>query len=119
MNDIVISTELTPYTLSRSDANSRGDLYIEIKNRSNQAKLLSIEIHSGSGLSLTKGGFVRNAAKELGVVGAGSSTSFYTSVYPYFQGAGLEQLDIIVKEHLRDYKHTVRTYRKTIQIRVI
>ncbi|MBN1159963.1 MAG: hypothetical protein JXA43_01855 [Candidatus Diapherotrites archaeon] len=116
---VIITTELTPYSITRSMKEGRATLHIDIKNGTNEDKLVSVEVRTGRGLSITKGGLVREKAQELGVLKARGAVDFYTELYPTYNAApGYDSVTIIVKEHYKDYQHILKTYNKEMAVRI-
>ena len=116
---IIISTDLTPYSIARNMKSGQATLHIDVKNASNEDKLVSILVRTGRGLSITKGGLVREKAQELGMLKARGEVDFYTEIFPTYNAAqGYDRVVIVVREHYKDYQHILKTYTKDMAIRI-
>ena len=116
---VIISTDLTPYSVSRNMKSGQATLHIDVKNASNEEKLLAIEVRTGRGLSITKGGLVREKSQELGMLKARGEVDFYTELFPTYNASpGYDRVIIVVREHYKDYQHVLKTYTKDMAIRI-
>ncbi len=116
---IKIFTKLYPYRLNLK-SKEPVDLEIKLKNLSNSAKQISIELIPDSDLSFEKTGSKRNEYKRLGVIKSHESITLNYSVYP-FTGIvpGKHFIKIIVGEHTADYNVVNDSYESIVLLNTV
>jgi hypothetical protein len=95
------------------------ELTIDLKNNSNESKLVSFQLALARKLSLDKGGLKNMELKQLGQLKPFENKRFYFEIFPKM---GIVPADYPIKlqvlEHYESYKYVAKKITKNISLKV-
>ena len=95
-------------------------LKVEVANRGNNSKMLSLGVVVARSLSLDKGGLKSSASERVEALLPGERKTIYFDVFPkpQFADIGEYPVEITVKEYGRNYSDIVEEYEKLMDLKV-
>jgi len=113
-----VKSNLYPYRLLLK-RRAPVELSIELKNNSNENKLVSFQLVMTRSLSLDKGGLKSADAKRLGEMKPMESKRFYYEIFPKLGIAATDQpIQVQVIEHYNNYNYVTKKITKNIVLKV-
>src|SRR3989338_862397 len=96
------------------------ELKVEIVNRGNNSKMLTVGVTVARSLSLDKGGLKNNATERVEALLPGEKRTFYFNIFarPQFADSGEFPVGISVKEYGRNYSEIIEEYEKQMGLKV-
>ncbi len=115
---VSINTYFNPYRLSLK-RRAPVSLTVEIINRGQEEKDLSLELNLTRQLALDKGGLKSSETKRLNKVQPNETKKFYFDIYQKQMTRPGEQPVIVkVLEHYQDYRYVLKEHKKKLGLKV-
>lgn len=113
-----INTYMHPFRLNLKDK-APVELKIELKNRSDEDKMVSVVLDLPKALSLDKSGISSDSEKRLGMLKPKEEKVLYYQIYPKNKtGIGRYTGELKLNEHYRNYNYVIKEYKKKIEVKV-
>ena len=113
----IIST-YTPFRLKIS-RKEPVQLTVTVHNRSNENKMVSMEILLSNHLSLEKSGYRNSDLKKIENFAKGERKRFYYEIWPkQVTMTGEEPVRIVVREHYNNYNYVANEYSKSAPLTI-
>ena len=118
---LYINTSFFPYRLSISrDRGTAMDLTIELTNRGNDAKIVSLDLQLPRTVGVDRTGMQRRVFERFDTMAAGETVK---KTIPIFLSGIAQKGDLpaklTVSEHFNDFKYVTKTYSKQLVVRVV
>lgn len=118
MAGLDINTRLFPYRISLREKKPQ-ELVIELKNISNEPKMVSFEASLPFELAFDKGGLNRSMEKRIQELKPNEPKRFQFDVYAArMSGEGAYIGKLVVSEHYRDFDYVTKAYERELHFRI-
>ncbi|MDO8634277.1 MAG: hypothetical protein Q7K34_03205 [archaeon] len=113
-----ISSNFFPYRLNLK-RKEPVEFRIEVANRGDKEKRVSLQILVSRALALDKSGLANNAIYKIDSLKPNEKKTFVHTVFPkQFTSAGAYPIQIKAMEHYQNYNYAEREYTKNIELMV-
>jgi hypothetical protein len=113
---VIINAYFTPYRLAARKLEPV-ELTVELTNRGQIEKLMSMEIIPAQQLAFDRGGLKRKIVEKLGELKPNEKRTYYYHVWPRTIGReGSYPLVVMVLEHHLNYEYVTARYTKRLEL---
>lgn len=115
---IQINANFSPFRM-KLDRREPVSLGVEIANKSNEPKILTMSIALSGQLSFEKGGYKTEQMERIEKLPPGEKKLFYYSIFPKAGTRATDQPVIVkVAEHYQNFNYVTNEYKKNLVLKV-
>lgn len=115
---IGINTSFHPFRMKLS-RREPVQFTIELINKGDKAKKITMDVILSRELSLDKGGLLYNNSKRIDSLEPGKKQEFYFDIYPkHITRSGDHGILLKILEHYQEYKYVEKEYKKRIELQI-
>lgn len=113
-----IKTNFNPYRMKISKKEPVS-FTVELKNDSEEAKILTMKITLNKELSFEKAGYKTEAMERINCLASGEKKEFYYNLFPKpMAKTGEHHIKIDIEEHYKNYQYVLNRHKKIVTLRV-